>query len=232
MNPIIITGCGRSGGSMMAGVVNICGAFGGKVNDHYENIGIQEQIIRPYLKSLNVDVNGQYPLPQSNKLHIPAHITAQVNNIMRQDGYKDGPWYIKGSLISLTWPIWHYAYPKAKWVIIRRRTGGIISSCLKTNYMDAFRDPTKRDQIGAKTEQEGWKWWVRQYERRFVDMITEGINCQVVWPERMIYGDYQQMFTIIDWLGLKWKSEALTFVDPKFWKSRIKNKISSVSLET
>ena len=28
-DPILITGCARSGTSMIAGVINICGAFGG-----------------------------------------------------------------------------------------------------------------------------------------------------------------------------------------------------------
>jgi len=53
-------------------------------------------------------------------------------------------------------------------------------------------------------------------------MITEGLNCKVVWPERMVQGNYQQMYETIEWLGLRWKSEVLTFIDPKLWKARRK----------
>lgn len=224
--PIIITGAGRSGASMIAGVLSICGAFGGNIdgeNKLYENLAIRDQILIPYLNSLEVDIEGQYPLPHTSKITIPSNLASQVIEIMKKEGYKDGPWFMKGFRMSLTWPIWHYAFPNAKWLIVRRRTGDIITSCLKTDYMQAFKDPIKREMVGAKTEAEGWRWWVRQFERRFIEMITEGINCQVIWPERMVYGDYQQLFTLVDWLGLKWKTEALTFVDPKFWRVRKNN---------
>ena len=86
--------------------------------------------------------------------------------------------------------------------------------------MKAFRDRNNQVAVGASDVIEGWKWWVHQYEQRFVEMITEGLNCKVIWPERMVYGDYQQIMETVDWLGLKWKSEVLAWIDPKLWKSR------------
>ena len=49
-SPILVTGCARSGTSLVAGIVNICGAFGGvtrpgnPANEKglFENISIQE----------------------------------------------------------------------------------------------------------------------------------------------------------------------------------------------
>lgn len=227
--PILITGAGRSGASMIAGVLNICGAFGGEIegsNRHFENIKIRDRIIVPYLKSIGADTEGQFPLPYTNKLSIPTDWASCIIEIMKEDGYRGGPWMVKGSRICLTWPIWHYAFPNAKWLIVRRRTGDIISSCIKTDFMRAFKQGENRKAILANTEAEGWKWWVHQYEQRFVAMINDGINCQVIWPERMVRGDYQQMFDVVDWLGLKWKTEALNYIDPKFYKIRNKMLIS------
>lgn len=222
-SPILVTGCGRSGSSMVAGVFKICGAFTGTLdgdNKSFENVHIRDEIVKPYLQSINTDPGCQYPLPDIKHLPIPVDWGKQVAICLAKDGYNNGPWTYKSSSSSLIWPIWHYAYPNAKWVIVRRRTGDIVRSCMKTNFMKAFRSTQTQQSIGVKDVVEGWKWWVHQYEQRFVEMITEGLNCRVIWPERMVWGDYQQMFETIDWLGLKWKSEVLAWVDPKLWKAR------------
>lgn len=91
--------------------------------------------------------------------------------------------------------------------------------------MRAFNNEANREEVGAKTEDEGWLWWVHQHEQRFREMIDEGVNVKIVWPERMVQGDYKQMYETIDWLGLEWNSKALSFVDPLLWKARQKQKI-------
>jgi hypothetical protein len=120
------------------------------------------------------------------------------------------------------WPAWHYAFPNAKWVLVRRRTGDIIQSCEKTAYMRAFKNAANREAVGTQTEDEGWRWWVHENEKRFVEMMNEGVNVKVIWPERMVHGDYQQLYDTLDWLGLKWTSDILNFIDPLLWSSRKK----------
>ena len=127
----------------------------------------------------------------------------------------------KGAKMCLIWPILHFAFPDAKWVIVRRRTADIVNSCIRTNFMRAFRQQQNQKAVGAKDEAEGWLWWVHQHEMRFVEMMTEGLNCKVVWPGRMVRGDYKQMMETIEWLGLEWKSEVLSFIDPKLCHSRV-----------
>ena len=229
-NVILITGCARSGTSMVAGVVDMCGAFGGDMSGPnknnkkgmFENYYIRNQLVKPYLTDMKADAMGQYPLPDIAKLNIPMNWRDRVEQIMKEQGFKDGPWFYKGAKMTLMWPVWHYAFPNAKWIIVRRRTGDIINSCLKTSFMRAFSKVQFRKAIGVKDEKEGWKWWVRQHEQRFVEMLETGLNAKIVWPERMVTGDYQQMYETIEWLGLEWKSEVLNFIDPKLWKSRRK----------
>lgn len=229
-DPILITGAARSGTSMVAGVINLCGAFGGNMSGSnrnnekgmFENIQIRNNLVKPYLRGMGVDPLGQYPLPEISNLPIPNGWNDRVVSIMKKEGYQSGPWMYKGAKACLIWPVWKHAFPDAKWIIVRRRTGDIVNSCFKTNFMRAFQRQQFRDAIGVKTEKDGWIWWVNQHEDRFVEMIQEGINIKIVWPERMVGGDYKQIMETIEWLGLEWKSEVLSFIDPKLWKSRRK----------
>lgn len=228
--PILITGCARSGTSLVAGAINICGAFGGDMSGPnrnnrkgmFENASIRNNMVKPYLRELGVDPMGQYPLPDVKTLPIPNSWRIRVIDTMTVEGHTGGPWFYKGAKMCLMWPVWHYAFPMAKWVIVRRRTGDIINSCLRTGFMRAFSKPWVQRAVGVDNEADGWKWWVHQHEKRFVEMITKGLNVKVVWPERMVHGDYQQMMELIEWLGLSWSTEVMSFVDPKLWKARRK----------
>ena len=216
--PILITGAARSGAGMIAGVIHKCGAFGGIMTNKrglYENDCIRESIVKEYLKQDGSDPNGQRILPDTTAMLIPRYWKKKVEEVMLAEGYKSGPWMYKDARIALMWPIWFYAFPNAKWLIVRRRTGDIIQSCLKTNYMDAY-----------ETE-DGWLEWVHHYEQRFVEMMNEGVNVKVIWPERMVNGDYQQLQETLNWLGLPWKSEIFNFIDPLLWSSRKKKGVEN-----
>lgn len=225
-DPVIITGCARSGASMIAEAIRLCGAFGGTVADKHNgrerlsHVEIQDQVVQPYLLRARVDPLCQFPLPNINRIYIPQWWREKIESLISRDGYKDGVWFYKSSKCCLVWPVWNYAFPNAKWLIVRRRTGDIISSCLKTDFMKAFQSKQNQEAVHASDAIGGWKWWVRQHEKRFVEMMMEGLNCKVIWPQRMVYGDYQQMMETIEWLGLKWNSEVLNFIDPKLWKAR------------
>lgn len=207
--PILITGTARSGAGMIAGAIHLCGAFGGTMTNKrglYENDRIRETIIKPYLINCGVDEKGQFPLLDlEGGVIMPMNFKNEILQIMRAQGYKQGPWMYKDARLALMWPVWHFAFPNAKWIIVRRRTGDIIQSCLKTGYMTAYKDS------------EGWLEWVHEYEKRFVSMITEGVNCKIIWPERMVHGDYHQLYETLEWLGLDWKPEVIQFINPLLW---------------
>lgn len=229
-DPILITGCARSGTSMIAGVINLCGAFGGDMagpqtsnkKGMFENTVIRGSIVKPYLRQIGADPTAQYPLPNTANMLIPRDWKNRVEGVMHTQGYTDGPWMYKGPKMGLHWPVWHYAFPDAKWIIVRRRTGDIVDSCIKTGFMKAFSNPSNWKAVGAKNEREGWIWWVNQHLERFIEMISaeDGPNCKQIWPHRMINGDYKQLYETIDWLGLEWKTGALDFIDPMMWHGR------------
>lgn len=73
-SPILITGCARSGTSMVAGVINMCGAFGGSMSgpNHnnakgmFENARVRNNIVKPYLRQLHVDPLGQFQIGRAH----------------------------------------------------------------------------------------------------------------------------------------------------------------------
>lgn len=233
-DPILITGAPRSGTSMIAGIIHICGAFKGDTSGPnknnqkgmYENAQIRNGIVKPYLREIGVDPKGQFPLPDPHKIPIPNDLRVRVETVMKREGYKGGPWMYKGAKMALTWPMWHYAFPDAKWIIVRRKTSDIINSCMNTGFMNAFSKQENQLAVGAEEERGGWLWWVHQHHNRFIEMFTEGLNAQVVWPERLVKANYEQMKKTVEWLGLEWKGDKVAeFIEPKLWKARNKNKI-------
>lgn len=217
--PIFITGVERSGSTLVAKIFDICGVFVGTTSTMYENLGMSLMMD----KFLDSRKNGLL-FPDLKDLNIPVDWNTQMLTILQKEGYKDGPWLCKSPKVAQMWPVWHYAFPNARWIIVRRRTGDIIESCVKTGYMKTFKELNNLKKIGVPTEEEGWKWWVHQYEKRFVTMIEAGVNCKIVWPERMVTGDYQQIYETLEWLGLQWSSRIVETIDPMLIKSRRKEK--------
>jgi hypothetical protein len=201
--PILITGIPRSGTTMIAATINACGAFAGEMSKRgmYSNDRIREELVKIYLEMIRINLD-----------YIPINWKISVEYIMEQQGYKEGPWMYKDSNLSKMWKVWNKFYPDAKWIIVRRRTGDIIQSCMKTGYMTEH------------STEKGWLQMVHEYEARFVEMITEGLNCKIIWPERMIDGDLKQLYEVIEWLGLTWNKEALKFIDPLLWGKKERSK--------
>jgi hypothetical protein len=215
---------------MVAGIINKRGAFGGNMSGPtannakgmFENSRIRNDIVKPFFRYLKVDPMGQFPLPDLSTIVIPHDWKNRVESVIKEEGYQDGPWMYKGAKMCLHWPVWHYAFPDAKWIIVRRKTSDIINSCMRTGFMRAFNNRSNQIKVGAKDEWDGWLWWVHQHEERFREMIDAGLNCKVVWPERMVDANYNQMKETLEWCGLEWGPEVTEFIEPKLWKARQK----------
>jgi hypothetical protein len=214
--PVFITGVERSGSALVARVLTLSGVFTGTVSSMYENCYFNVAI-NTLLKDYR---NGLFINPR--RVKIPDDWETKIETILNMEGHVNGLWLCKSSKLTQMWPVWNQFYPNAKWIIVRRRTGDIVQSCLKTGYMKIFKSISNRRLIGVVEEKDGWLWWIHQYEKTFVDMIESGINCKVVWPERMVTGDYKQMEETVNWLGLQWDPTIIEKIDPLLTKSRRK----------
>jgi len=215
--PIIITGAARSGTSMVAGIIDRCGAWGGDVlgptpankRGQYENRAIVDQVVKPYLHLQGLDPMCQRPLPDVNCLLPFDNLRQRVEGVLRAQGWDgDQAWYYKCAKACLMWPVWHKAFPNARWVVVRRKDEQIIASCLRTGFMRAYRDAA------------GWQKWVDVHKARFYEMVSleSGLDVCEIWPERFFVGDFLEAKSMIDWLGLEWDGNAvLDFVSPALW---------------
>ena len=226
-DPILITGCARSGTSLTAGVVAACGAFGGDMfinstlsnpKGNFENRIIREGLTKPFLRLIGADPMGQYPLPDIARVR---EYAAEAVNVRRwrevvqctmsaQGAPPHVPWFYKGAKMCLFWPLWFEAFPEAQWVIVRRSDTAIVKSCMRTPFMKAHKT------------QEGWQSWVSTHIVRFKEMKRQdGLRFREVWPEKLLAGfddGYKEMMT---WLELLWNEEAVqNFIDPALWERK------------
>lgn len=218
-NIILIAGCPRSGTSMTAGVVNLCGAWGGKLSGAtpnnkrgmFENGEIRDLLVKPTLNSIGADPMGQKPLPDMEKVSKLDHNVwrKKIEVVFERQGCGQQKLFYKGPKMTLMYPLWHKAFSKAKWIIVRRRDEDIIQSCLRTGFMRAY------------TGREGWKKWVLEHEKLFIQMKEGGLDIMEVYPQRMIDGNFEEIKSVIGWLGLTWKGkEVREFICPELWHGR------------
>lgn len=218
-SPVLITGCARSGTSLVAGIINLCGAEGGDMfgatssnrKGMFENKIIREQICKPFLRSIGADVLGQSPLPDMNNLQSfsGAFINTWRERVIRAIGRKeedDKAWFYKGAKTCLMWPVWHSAFPKAKWIIVRRDTEKIIDSCLSTLFMKAY------------STREGWRGWVQEHEKRFAEMRKNNLDVTEIWAQDIIDGDYSIIRQFVKENNLTWDESKVTdFISKDLW---------------
>jgi hypothetical protein len=228
--PILITGAARSGTSMVGACFHLCGAWKGdtggpnKNNEKgmFENLALRQNVVKPYLGSIGYDRLGQYPLPPTEKISIPVDFKERVISEIRKQGWNSlESWMYKCAKMSLLWPVWAYAFPESKWIIVRRKKEDIVYSCLKTSFMKAYEQGHILRAVGKKTPEEGWAYWVEFHENKFNEIINQGINVKVIWPEKLINADYSELKEAIEWAGLKWNGPGVTdFIEPRLWKAR------------
>lgn len=230
--PILITGCARSGTSMVAGIINICGAWGGKMSGPtkynkrgmFENGEIRNEMVKPFLlHEMKCDPMGQHPLPDIDRVRAYAFADGiadiwrrRVMDILFKHGY-DGKctWFYKGAKMCLMWPLWHMSFPLAKWVIVRRVDEDIVYSCMHTSFMRAFK------------EEAGWQQWVDVHKTRFEEMKSAGLDVLEIWPQQIVNAEFDEARSVIDALGLEWKDEKIIdFVTPALWSSGAISKIT------
>lgn len=209
--PIFVTGIERSGSTIIAKIIDKCGAFTGQTTAMMENKELKRLVDVYYVYDLKLPIFGQKPLPNTHQLKIPVEWKEKVEYTLEKQDYTI-PWMYKSNRLAQIWPVWNQAFPDAKWIIVRRRTGDIVQSCLKTGFMNAYQDA------------EGWKEWIHEHERLFVEMIGAGINYKEVWPERMVTGDYSQINEMLEWLGLEWNDGIVGMVEGLLKNSIVKER--------
>ena len=205
---IFITGAARSGTSLTTKILQAHGLYLGprrQVNELYEHVGIRQTILKPMLTKIGADPLGQGPLPNMAKY--------QADNTLRRrvEPYfviAPEPWGYKDAKLALTWPMWHAAFPEAKWIIVKRETDAIIDSCLRTQFMRRYG-----------TNREKWHAWVDFHLCQFSGMRLAGLDTFEVWPAQYILtADY--FAPVAGFCGLDFNADKVTdAINPNLWGS-------------
>jgi len=216
--PIFILGVPRSGTSLVAGLLGVCGAWQGTTlpatqanpRGFFENRALRNHVIRPVLEKLGCDPLGVRQLPVLESLQPIPNLAEVVLNLITRDGYVKGtPWLLKEPKLTLIWPIFMVAFPEARWIIVRRKSSDIVRSCLQTDFMAQHSsDPCY------------WSHFVNQYLIRIERLKTSVKFCREVWPQRLIKHSLKPMESLTKELGLGWDyNDAIEFIDKRSWHS-------------
>jgi len=209
-SPILITGCPRSGASLVAGLIGISEIWGGEwFEETYENKLLKNRINKNVLRMMGSDSEGQFPLVNTNQIKLEEWVKSVRNGIessLAEEEYNYGPWFYKDFKLVLLWPIWHDIFPDAKWVIVNRNKRDIVSSCMKSPLMDAFGRPSL------------WEALVGEYRTR-IDGLRAQVEFIDVWPDRIILGHEDELSKLESFIELPIDRErAAKFVDKDAWR--------------
>ena len=214
--PIFVAGIPRSGTSLTAGILAACGAWTGETfgptphnqKGSFENKEIRERFIKPYLMMLGNDPLGLRDFPNVDAHIIPPRIwKEEIEKLIASQGYEAGTWLLKDCKLALFHELWDAAFPKAKWIVVRRNRDSIIGSCLRA-------EPMVRH-IGC--ERTKWERWHDQYLAKLTE-IVQNKNVIEIWPDTDIIETTAGIESVINSLGLKYDQATIdAFIEHGFW---------------
>lgn len=187
---IFVTGCARSGTTLITRMLEACGANLGDVGGLAEHMPFKTRVLKPYLKRMGADQTGQNPLPDTDHLLDYPDIKTDIEAVI---GNAD---VIKDVKTALIWPVLHEAYPDAKWLIVYRDPIKIAESCLRTHFMHKY--DTKQD----------WIAWAKEYHSRCDDLSYVADTMTIRTDD--VIEDVEEFEVIADWLGLEFDAEAVS----------------------
>ena len=215
-SPIFILGLPRSGTSMIAGSLGICGAWTGSTvrgspenpKGFFEHTIIREHVTKKILAFLKCDPLGVKKLPPVDIQFEAPRLAETIQEILERDGYQhDMPWLYKDAKLTLLWPTFKRAFPNATWLVVRRDEEGFINSCLRTRFMKQH-----------SLDHDFWKKFAEEYQVRINALKDSGANVLEISSPEVISGNFEHLKKIVSQLGLTYReNEVKEFISPTFW---------------
>ena len=215
-SPIFILGLPRSGTSMIAGAIGLCGAWTGSTvqgsqanpKGFFEHIIIREDIIKRVLTGLGCDPLGVRKIPPIDLQGQIPKLADIIKTIIERDGYMgDRPWLYKDAKLTLIWPLFKSAFPSATWIVVRRDEEEFIESCLRTPFMRQHSQ-----------DRNFWEHFAGEYQARIEALKDSGANVLEISSRDIIKGNFSYLKELVEQLGLRYREKELKeFISPAYW---------------
>lgn len=217
--PILITGLPRSGTSLTAGLLDICGAWSGttvpgskdNVKGFFEHSMLRETVNKALLSRIDCDPLGVKKLPP-HELPPINNFKETVTDIILNDGYNGKkPWMFKDAKLLLLWPYYKEYFPSATWIVVKRDRDEIIDSCLRTGFMKQHSE-----------DRAYWERWAKDYEDRIERLKASGVKYHEIWAKDIVKPESRDVLRqLIKKLKLKWNEDKVSeFIEPTVWHAR------------
>lgn len=219
--PIFVLGVPRSGTSLVAGALGRCGAWLGATvppeqstnpKGFFEHVALRETVNKRLLHAMGCDVAGVGKLPDLKRVKAMPGFDQQVLELIEREGYTgEQPWLFKDAKLTLLWPVYRAAFPKARWVIVKRTKKEIIRSCQQAYFMAQH-----------STDARFWRKWISEYLNRLEQLKKSRVWWREIWPQELITGGLEPLQQLVDELGLQWNEAAVSeFIAPAHWHTPV-----------
>ena len=205
----------RSGSSMDCGILEACGAFGGKTigcvaankKGIFENRGLNSMLLSPIFEEIEIR-NPRGLLTVHKSGGPPAELFADFRQDLtyglNKQGYKGGVAYFKNGVYTFMFNRINELFPDAIWVLPYRNANSVVKSTQRINPNKPI-DKIKND--------------IKDYRFMYDHIQREaGERAFLINNDELMGGDYSEMKAVVEKAGLKWDEEAVTeWIDPALW---------------
>lgn len=216
-SPIFVLGMPRSGTSMVAGALNICGAWTGSTvpadsasnpKGFFEHTILREHVTKKILTNIGCDPLGVRKIPP---MELPGEVPGLkdlTRQIIESDGYiNDRPWLYKDAKLTFLWPYFLKAFPDATWLIVNRDEEGFVNSCLRTHFMKQHSN-----------DRSFWEQYAEQYRIRLEALKMQNVRVLEIYTPDVIDGNFESLKNAVSQLDLSYKENELReFISPVHW---------------
>jgi hypothetical protein len=224
MKITLVTGCEKTGTSLVAGILHHCGVFGGVAEElckggHFnskgcfENRRIKNEICKPYLMAKGLFNVRLMPARFAGKSidwfdpalsgPAPENLRRRVLDALAADGWDgEAPVFFKGPFLVRMPKAMCDAFPEARWLLVRRNTNHAMEDRLRTKYC---LPDQKKDEAGNYIPDD----ILRMANEAMDQILGHTANAVDVWPEKMIWGRWEQMRAEVELAGGTWNQEAV-----------------------
>lgn len=224
MRICLVTGCEKTGTSLVGGLCDANGLFGGdreryirpvKYNrrGNFENRRIKEEILKPYLTPRGLYSVREAPSSMKGEdvdwfgMDIdPDELRSKILNIFRDEGWDgEAPLFIKQPCFVRMPKEMSLAFPEALWMLVRRDPQMAMWS---RHYRNFTNNQPKEDGTFDVDD-------ILRLASSSMDQIVENCNTVEVWPEDIAKGLWTPIRSCIEYAGGKWDQKASEkFYDP------------------